>query len=144
MKTAEISTIFQRKGYPFLLRPKQKHLEHLRASMGANRWVWNKLLALNLSRLEQKLPLPWYNEMAWWITFWKQSEDYAFLKEAPSQSLQQTAKTLGRAFREAFDKKSPKRVPRFKKKGINEDSIRYPQHCEIDENNQVIKVPTST
>jgi putative transposase len=43
--------------------------------------------------------------MAFFITLWKQSDEYGFLKLAPSQSLQQTAKALERAFKDAFDKK---------------------------------------
>ena len=59
--------------YQFQLLPKNKHLSHINASLGANRFVWNKLLAMNLYRLEH----------------WKQSEDYGFLNHAPAQSLQQ-------------------------------------------------------
>ena len=93
--------------YQFQLLPKNKHLSHINASLGANRFVWNKLLAMNLYRLEQKMPLLWYQEMAWYISFWKKSEDYGFLNHAPAQSLQQTAKALDRAFRDAFDKQQP-------------------------------------
>lgn len=78
----------------------------------------------------------------WWIQFWKQSEDYAFLREAPAQSLQQTAKALERTFKDAFDKTQPnKRLPVRKKLGKNEAGIKYPQGCVLDENNRVIKLP---
>ena len=138
----ENETITQRQGYKFRLEPKPKHLDHLSQSLGANRFVWNKLLSMNLYRLRNELPILWYPEMAWWITFWKQSEDYAFLRDAPSQSLQQTAKALDRAFLDAFDKKQPnKRLPTKKKLGKNEAGIRYPQGCTLDENNRVIKLP---
>lgn len=129
-------------GYQFQLNPKHKHLEHLRQSLGANRFVWNKFLAMNLLRLRQKQPLLWYHEMAWFITLWKKSDEYAFLKEAPSQSLQQTAKNLDKAFRDAFDKnQSVKRLPIFKKRGKNEAGIRYPQGFTLDEPNAVLKLP---
>ena len=128
--------------YQFQLLPKNKHLAHINASLGANRFVWNKLLAMNLYRLEQKQSILWYQEMAWMITLWKQSEDYAFLNQAPAQSLQQTAKALDRAFRDAFDNKQPhKRLPQFKRLNKREAGMKYPQHIVLDQGNAVIKIP---
>lgn len=129
-------------GYRFKLEPKHKHLDHLNQALGANRYVWNKLLAMNLFRLENKLPILWYNEMAFFITLWKQSDEYGFLNSAPSQSLQQTAKSLDRAFKDAFDKNQPnKRIPNFKRLERNEAGIKYPQGVLLDEGNSVIKLP---
>ena len=120
----------------FQLLPKNKYLSHIHEALGANRFVWNKLLAMNLYRLEHKLPILWYQEMAWMIAFWKQSEDYAFLNQAPSQSLQQTAKALDQAFRDAFDKRqSNKRLNK------REAEIKYLQHIVLDQGNSVIKIP---
>ena len=128
--------------YQFQLIPKDKHLSHIREALGANRFVWNKLLAMNLYRLAHELPILWYQEMSWMITLWKQSEDYAFLNQAPAQSLQQTAKALDRAFRDAFDKKQPnKRLPQFKRLNKREAGIKYPQHIVLDQGNSVIKIP---
>lgn len=129
-------------GYKFKLEPKHKHLDHLNQALGANRFVWNKLLAMNLFRLEIKQPILWYNEMAFFITLWKQSDEYGFLKSAPSQSLQQTAKALERAFKDAFDKNQPnKRIPNFKRLGKNEAGIKYPQGTTLDQVNSVVKLP---
>jgi putative transposase len=129
-------------GYRFKLEPKHKHLDHLNQALGANRFVWNKLLAMNLFRLENKQPILWYNEMAFFITLWKQSDEYGFLNAAPSQSLQQTAKALDRAFKDAFDKNQPNKcIPNFKRLGRNEAGIKYPQGTLLDEGNSVIKLP---
>jgi putative transposase len=66
----------------------------------------------------------------------------SFLNDAPSQSLQQVAKTLDRAFKDAFDPAQPnKRIPVFKKLGKNEAGIRYPQGFSLDQGNSVIKLP---
>jgi IS605 OrfB family transposase len=135
-------TVIRRQGYKFRLEPKPKHLDHLNRSLGANRFVWNKLLSMNLHRLRNGLPLLWYEEMTWWITLWKTSDEYAFLRDAPSQSLQQTAKALERAFKDAFDKSQPhKRLPTLKKLGKNEAGVKYPQGFMLDENNRVIRLP---
>lgn len=129
-------------GYRFRLEPKCKHLNHLSQALGANRFVWNKLLAMNLFRLENNQPILWYNEMAFFITLWKRSDEYGFLKSAPSQSLQQTAKALERAFKDAFDKnQSNKRIPNFKRLGKNEAGIKYPQGTTLDQGNAVVKLP---
>jgi putative transposase len=129
-------------GYQFRLEPKHKHLSHLNQALGANRFIWNKLLAMNLFRLQNKQSILWYNEMAWFIALWKKSDEYDFLNLAPSQSLQQTAKALERAFKDAFDKNQPnKRIPTFKRLGKNEAGIKYPQGVLLDSGNSVIKLP---
>lgn len=129
-------------GYKFKLEPKKKQLDSFNQALGANRFVWNKLLAMNLFRLENKQPILWYDEMASFITLWKQSDEYAFLKLAPAQSLQQTAKALDRAFKDAFNKNQPnKRLPNFKRLGKNEAGIKYPQGISLDEGNGVVKLP---
>ena len=107
-----------RKAFKFRLDPTTEQAQQMVEFAGANRFVWNKALALNLSRLENKQALLWYFELVFWLGLWKQSEEYAFLKAVHSQPLQQTLKDLSRAFSDAFDKTQPlKRIPRFKKKG---------------------------
>jgi transposase len=123
--------------FKFRLNPTPEQAQQMVEFAGANRFVWNKALALNLSRLENNQPLLWYFELVYWLGLWKQSEEYGFLKSVHSQPLQQTLKDLARAFSDAFDKTQPlKRIPRFKKKGAggtSRDSFRYPQGCKLDE-----------
>ena len=40
--------------------------------------------------MENKHGLLWRDEASFWLKIWKRSEEYSFLKEAPSQTLQQT------------------------------------------------------
>ena len=53
------------------------------------------MLALNLHRLEHKQALLWYQEMAFWLTLWKSSDEYAFLRDCHSQVLQQSMMQSG-------------------------------------------------
>ncbi len=108
-------------------------MEHiLRIMAGHARFVWNKFLAMNLSRLRNGQKILWYDEMAWFLKLWKQSNEYGFLNEAHSQVLQQKLMDLAKAFRDAFDRNQPgKRIPRFKEKGRNQDSIRFPQGIKV-------------
>lgn len=124
--------MLKRKGYKFKLKTNDEIDEKLSQFSGCCRFVWNKALALNLKRLEAKQPLMWYRELAFWLKFWKTTDEYGFLKDCHSQILQQTLKSLDRAFKDAFDKKQAnKRIPRFKQK-FSSNGFRYPQGFKID------------
>jgi len=87
---------------------------------------------MNLEHLEKGQGILWYPELAFWLTLWKQSDEYCFLKECPSQVLQQKLRDPERAFRDSFDRSRPmKRLPVFKRKGRG-DGIRFPQGFKID------------
>jgi len=121
-----------RKAYKVRLKTNKEIEAKLVRFCGSARFVWNKYLAMNLERLENKQKILWYQEMAFWLTLWKRSEEYGFLKDSPSQVLQQKLKDLERAFKDCFDKSQPlKRAPVFKKRGLN-DGIRFPQGYKID------------
>ena len=81
---------------------------------GCCRFLWNKALALNLKRLEAKQTLMWYNELAFWLTFWKKTEELSFLKECHSQALQQTLKHLDRHLKTGLTAKPIKESPYLK------------------------------
>ena len=120
-----------RKAYKVRLKTNNNIENKLVQYCGSARFLWNKSLAMNLERLEKRQAILWYNELAYWLTFWKQSEEYAFLAECPSQVLQQKLKDMERAFKEGFDKSQPlKRIPVFKKRGLN-DGIRFPQGYKL-------------
>ncbi|SIO22236.1 RNA-guided endonuclease InsQ/TnpB family protein [Nitrosomonas cryotolerans] len=130
-----------RKAFKFRLNPNSDQVQKMVEFAGANRFVWNKALAMNLFRLEQKQPLLWYNELSFWLKLWKSSEDYGFLKTVHSQPLQQALKNLEKAFKDGFDKKQPlKRIPKFKKKGLS-DSFRYPQGFKLEQESSKVFLP---
>ena len=121
-----------RKAYKFRLKTNKDIEAKLNRYCGSARFLWNKSLAMNLERLENKQPILWYTELAFWLTLWKRSEEYSFLQECPSQVLQQKLRDLERAFKDSFDRsQSLKRIPVFKKKG-SQDSIRFPQGFKVD------------
>jgi len=65
------------------------------------------------------------------LRLWKQSDEYGFLRDAQSQTLQQSLKALDRAFMDGFDRTQPnKRMPRFKRKGSH-DAFRFPQSVRV-------------
>lgn len=119
-----------RKAFKFRLRekhPGEYGIFHRFA--GCCRFVWNKALALQIERLDKGKRCLSYPEMAEMLVQWKKK--HPFLKEAPSQALQQRLMDLDRAIKDAFDPKSPKEFPQFKKKYKNLPSFRYPQGFDI-------------
>ena len=112
---------------------------------GCRRAVFNKALELqNDRKAKSEKPIS-YLEMAHLLMEWKQTEEMAFLKEAPFQALQQTLMDLDRAIKDTFRKKgdpAKKRWPRFKAKDIG-DGFRLPQvkPQDIDEPNGRVKLP---
>ncbi len=78
--------------------------------------------------------------MARELVEWKQATGTEFLKDVHSQVLQQTLMNLDRAMKDAFNKKSPKRFPVFKKKGQH-DSFCYPQGFRVDQINSRVFLP---
>ncbi|MCQ6936790.1 hypothetical protein VR556_24420, partial [Escherichia coli] len=61
-----------------------------------------------------------------------------WLKDSPSQPLQQSLKDLERAYKNFFQKRAA--FPRFKTRGQN-DAFRYPQGVKLDQENSRIFLP---
>lgn len=130
-----------RKAYKFKLKPTLEQCQQLERFAGHCRFVWNKVLHLNLERLKNKKPLMWYHEADFFSKLWKSSQEYSFLKEVPAHCLQQKLKDLDKAFRDAFDKSQPnKRLPTFRKRNQH-DSCRFPEPKHIEINNRRVKLP---
>jgi putative transposase len=130
-----------RKAFKFRLTPNEDQAQKMLEFSGCSRFLWNKVLAHNLNRLANKSPIFWYQEMSFWTTLWKKSDDYGFLKGCHSQVLQQKLKDLDKAFKDCFDKKQPlKRLPKFKRKGLG-DSFRFPQGFKLEQKENKIYLP---
>ena len=128
-----------RKAFKFRLKITAENQQKLTNYAGGCRFVWNKALALNLDRLNQKQPILRYDALDFWSKLWKQSD----LKDLPSQVLQQKLMDLDKAFKDAFDKNQPlKRIPVFKRKGqSNADKFRFPQGFKIEQETNRIFLP---
>lgn len=129
-----------RKAYKFRLKTNQTINRKLAQFAGSSRLVWNKALAFQKEKLNAKQSCLSYAGLTKELTQWKKESDLFFLKEAHSQTLQQSLKNLSQALKEAFDKTNPKQFPRFKKKG-QKDFFRYPQGFKIDNENGRVFLP---
>ena len=110
----------------------------MRRFAGACRFVFNKSLALQSENYEAGNKFLPYVKMAAWLVEWKKAPETQWLKDSPSQPLQQALKDLERAYKNFFQKRAS--FPRFKKRG-HSDSFRYPQGVKLDQANNRISLP---
>nr|AFK90068.1 putative virulence protein [Salmonella sp. 14] len=110
----------------------------MRRFAGACRFVFNRALALQNENHEAGNKYIPYAKMASWLVEWKNASETQWLKDSPSQPLQQSLKDLERAYKNFFQKRAA--FPRFKKRGQN-DAFRYPQGVKLDPDNSRIFLP---
>jgi len=122
--------------FKFELMPDGEQERDMRRFAGARRFVYNKALDIQKANFEAGGKFISYVDMANRLPEWK--EKFPWLKESPSQALQQSLKDAERAFKNFFEKRAG--YPRFKKRGTG-DSFRFPQGFDVDQNNSRIKFP---
>ncbi len=110
----------------------------MRRFAGACRFVFNRALALQNENHEAGNKYIPYPRMASWLVEWKNATETQWLKDAPSQPLQQSLKDLERAYKNFFQKRAA--FPHSKKRGQN-DAFRYPQGVKLDQENSRIFLP---
>ncbi|ECA5251725.1 transposase [Salmonella enterica subsp. enterica serovar Lomalinda] len=124
--------------FKFHLRPNGQQERDMRRFAGACRFVFNRALALQNENHESGNKYIPYTKMTSWLIGWKADQETQWLKEAPSQPLQQSLKDLERGYKNFFQKRAA--FPRFKKRGQN-DAFRYPQGVKLDQANSRISFP---
>lgn len=110
----------------------------MRRFAGACRFVFNRALARQIDNHEQGNKYIPYTRMAAWLIEWKAQPETQWLRDAPSQSLQQSLRDLECGYQNFFQKRAA--FPRFKKRGQN-DAFRYPQGVKLDQANSRISLP---
>ncbi|WP_117077823.1 RNA-guided endonuclease InsQ/TnpB family protein [Klebsiella pneumoniae] len=124
--------------FKFQLRPNGQQERDMRRFAGACRFVFNRTLALQNENHEAGNKYIPYTKMTSWLIEWKSIPDTQWLKDAPSQPLQQSLKDLERGYKNFFQKRAA--FPRFKKRGQN-DAFRYPQGVKLDQTSNRISLP---
>ncbi len=93
----------------------------MRRFAGACRFVFNRALARQNENHEAGNKYIPYGKMASWLVEWKNATETQWLKDSPSQPLQQSLKDLERAYKNFFH--------------------RYPQGVKLDQENSRIFLP---
>ena len=118
------------KSYKFKITPDNDQKELFAKHFGACRFVFNRYLNLRKETyLEEKKSLNYYDN-ANDLTVLKRDEEFVWLKEINSQSLQSSLRNLDTAYNKFFRKQT--KFPRFKSK-YNEQSFTIPQSVYIKE-----------
>jgi len=126
--------------YKYELKPNGEQQRLMRRFAGSCRFVYNKALALQQERHKAGEKKLGYASLCKLLTQWRNSEETAWLSDAPVHPLQQTLKDLERAYANFFLKRAA--FPRFKKKGRH-DRFRYPdpKHIKLDQANSRLFLP---
>ncbi|ABM35603.1 RNA-guided endonuclease InsQ/TnpB family protein [Polaromonas naphthalenivorans] len=122
--------------FKYELVPSGEQTRNMRRFAGARRFVFNKALALQKVNHGEGKKFIGYLEMARHLIAWKQ--EFPWLKESPSQALQQSLKDLDKAWQNFFARRAG--FSRPKKNGRGE-SFRFPQGFKIDQSNSRIFLP---
>jgi putative transposase len=125
-----------RKGYKYRLKTTRAAGAKFVRFAGACRFVWNKILSINEHRYFAGVPRLSYAQACELLAWWKQSEEYGWLKEVHSQVLQQCLKDLERAYTNCCAGRTA--PPRYRKKFLA-DSFRYPQGFQL--NGRLVYLP---
>jgi putative transposase len=118
-----------RKGYKYRMKADAEARQKFAQHAGACRFVWNKVLATNEARHISNCPRLSYGDSAILVTLWRQSDEYGFLGEVQSQTLQQALRDLDRAYINFYQGRAES--PNFRKKFLD-DSFRFPQGFKVD------------
>jgi len=115
------------RGYKYRILPTKEQEEFLLQCGGNARFLWNYALKINQDYYKETGKFKFYHELA--ISLPKLKEEYTFLKESFSQSLQMVLRQFDKALRAFFKKE--KGFPSFKKKMLLNDSFTCPQKWRL-------------
>ena len=120
------------KTFKFRIYPDKETISMLNQWFGQTRFVWNYYLNQRTVTYKDTGKGLSYVDNAKDLTRLKKQEDYSWLKECPSQALQQQLKHLDSAFKDFYSR--GKGYPKFKKKGFCTDSLHFPQGFILNAN----------
>ncbi len=115
------------KGFKYRLKPTKEQEQMLLQHGGNARFVWNTFLKTNIDLYKETGKFKFYHELA--VSLPKLKQEYPFLTESFSQSLQMVARQFDRALKDSFKKE--KGFPSFKKKAMLNDSFACPQKWRL-------------
>ncbi|CAM8096843.1 transposase [Escherichia coli] len=131
--------MIKQQAFKFALKLNEQQKANMLLFAGACRFVYNKGLALLKESYESGQKHMHYNQLAPLLVEWKSDPALSWLKQAPSQSLQQSLRDLDKAFSNFFYGNAEH--PRFKKKGQH-DAFRFPsQRVKVDQEKQLVLLP---
>nr|DAK44538.1 MAG TPA: endonuclease [Herelleviridae sp.] len=120
------------KAYYFRLYPNKENQVLLNKHFGSARFIYNTMLELKdyyYKKLGVNLS---YSELCKALTHLKKLDEYSWLNEVNSQTLQAVLRDLDRAFKNFLQGRAS--FPKFKSKKTHKFSFRVPQFVKLDNN----------
>jgi len=125
------------KTFRFRINPDKNTISLLNSWFGQTRFVWNYYLNQRTVSYKDEGKGLSYVDNAKDLTMLKKQDDTIWLKECPSQALQQQLKVLDSSFKDFYSR--GKGYPKFKKRGIANDSLHFPAGFKI--NGKYVTIP---
>ena len=113
--------------YQFRIYPNASQRQSLIDHFGCTRWVYNRYLSEAHDCYEATGKTMRCNDFI--VRLVKLKNEFPWLKDVNSQSLQMAARNADRAFVNFFEKRA--KLPRFKSKHTGRQSFQCPQHCKV-------------
>jgi putative transposase len=127
------------KTFKYRLYPNKEQKQFLEKHFGCVRFVYNWALDKKKNQYEQNKNSLSCFDLINELTKLKQQEEYKWLNEVNSQSLQQSIRNLDNAFQKFFREK--KGYPKFKSKKNSRKSFQVPQFAKVDFENNYLTIP---
>ena len=128
-----------KRAYKYKIKPTVKQQHQLQQAFGCARFIYNWGLDKKTKAWTNEHKSISYFELAKELTQLKQIEEYKWLKNVPSECLQQSLRNLDNAYTQFF--KSKKGFPKFKSKKYSKNTSKYIQAIYFDFNRWEIKIP---
>lgn len=134
--------MIQNKGYKIRVYPSDKQKQIIDNNIGSARFVFNHFLNMRIEKYKNNKESFNYNSCSAELTKMKKQEEYSWIKQSDSTSLQQSLKDLDTAYSKFFDGiKKGKDIgfPKFKSKRKSKWSYRITMSINIIDN--TVKLP---
>ena len=118
--------------YKFRLYPNKADQVLLSKHFGSVRFIYNTMLKFKKYYYEKLGSNPSNGELSYALTHLKKLEEYSWLNEVNSQTLQAVLRDLDQAFKNFFEKRAS--YPKFKSKKTYKFSLRLPQRVKLEDN----------
>lgn len=127
------------KAYKYRVYPNDQQANSLKQIFGAVRFIYNWGLERKNEQYQQDKKIVSYATLAVELTKKKQEEEFSWLNDTYSQSLQASLKNLDYAFTNFFKKRSD--FPKFKSKHKSKASCQFPQGVKVDFDQYQVFIP---
>ena len=128
-----------KRAYKYKIKPTYKQQQQLLQAFGCARFIYNWGLDKKTKAWTNEHKTITYFELAKELTALKNTEEYKWLKNVPSECLQQSLRNLDNAYTQFF--KAKKGFPKFKSKKKSKDCSKYINAIKFDFDNWKVRIP---